>query len=65
MRWKMQAVFLHPVVGMDHPGNMEHYTHVHCYQEFVQHFPRNMIQLGIIPLAERSAGDGFWLYRAT
>ncbi|CAK8720566.1 bifunctional sulfate adenylyltransferase/adenylylsulfate kinase [Candidatus Electrothrix laxa] len=58
------SLFLHPVVGLDHPGNMEHYTHVHCYQEFVKHFPRNMIQLGIIPLAERYAGPREALWHA-
>ncbi|CAK8725182.1 bifunctional sulfate adenylyltransferase/adenylylsulfate kinase [Candidatus Electrothrix aarhusensis] len=58
------SILLHPVVGMDHPGNMEHYTHVHCYQEFVEHFPRNMIQLGIIPLAERHAGPREALWHA-
>ena len=58
------SIFLHPLVGLDHPGNMEHYTHVHCYQEFVQHFPRNMIQLGIIPLAERYAGPREALWHA-
>ena len=50
------SIFLHPVVGLDHPGNREHYTQVHCYQEFVKHFPANMILLGITPLAERHAG---------
>lgn len=58
------SLFLHPVVGLDHPGNMEHYTHVHCYQEVVKHFPRNMIQLGIIPLAERNAGPREALWHA-
>lgn len=58
------SIFLHPVVGLDQPGNMEHYTHVHCYQEFVRHFPRNMIQLGIIPLAERHAGPREALWHA-
>ncbi|MCI5126500.1 MAG: adenylyltransferase, partial [Candidatus Electrothrix sp. AR5] len=58
------SLFLHPLVGLDHPGNMEHYTHVHCYQEFVQHFPRNMIQLGIIPLAERYTGPREALWHA-
>ncbi len=58
------SIFLHPAVGLDHPGNMEHYTHVHCYQEFVRHFPRNMIQLGILPLAERYAGPREALWHA-
>ena len=58
------SIFLHPVVGLDHPGNMEHYTHVHCYQAFVKHFPNNMIMLGITPLAERLAGPREALWHA-
>ncbi|MFP7754520.1 bifunctional sulfate adenylyltransferase/adenylylsulfate kinase [Thermodesulfobacteriota bacterium B35] len=58
------SIFLHPVVGLEYPGNMDHYTHVHCYQEFVNHFPRNMIMLGITPLAERHAGPREALWHA-
>lgn len=58
------SIFLHPAVGLEHPGNMDHYTHVHCYQEFVQQFPKNMILLGIIPLAERYAGPREALWHA-
>ena len=58
------SIFLHPAVGLEHPGNMDHYTHVHCYQEFVQQFPKNMILLGIIPLAERFAGPREALWHA-
>ncbi len=58
------SIFLHPVVGLEYPGNMDHYTHVHCYQEFVRHFPRNMILLGITPLAERHAGPREALWHA-
>jgi len=58
------SIFLHPVVGLEHPGNMDHYTHVHCYQEFVQHFPHNMMLLGITPLAERYAGPREALWHA-
>ena len=50
------AILLQPALGLEHYGNREYYTHVHCYQEFVRQFPTNMIQLGIIPLAERYAG---------
>ncbi len=49
-------IFLHPVVGLKYPGNMDHYTHVNCYQEILKYFPKNMIMLGITPLAERFAG---------
>ncbi len=58
------SIFLHPVVGLEYPGNMDHYTHVHCYQEFVTHFPKNMIMLGITPLAERHAGPREALWHA-
>ncbi len=57
-------ILLQPAVGLEHPGNMEHYTHVHCYQEFVKQFPRNMILLGITPLAERHAGPKEALWHA-
>ncbi len=58
------SVFLHPVVGLEHPGNRDHYTQVHCYQEFVKHFPANMILLGITPMAERFAGPREALWHA-
>lgn len=58
------SIFLHPAVGLEHPGNMEHYTHVHCYQEFVRQFPKNMILLGILPMAERYAGPREALWHA-
>ena len=58
------SILLHPAVGMDHPGNMEHYTHVHCYQEFVRQFPKNIILLGILPLADRFAGPREALWQA-
>lgn len=58
------SVFLHPVVGLEHPGKRDHYTQVHCYQEFVQHFPANMISLGITPMAERFAGPREALWHA-
>jgi sulfate adenylyltransferase len=58
------AILLQPALGLEHPGNREHYTHVHCYQEFVRQFPANMIQLGIIPLADRHAGPREALWHA-
>ncbi len=58
------GILLHPVVGLDHPGNREHYTQVHCYREIVQHFPANMILFGITPMAERQAGPREALWHA-
>ncbi len=58
------SIFLHPAVGLEHPGNREHYTLVHCYQAFVKYFPGNMISLAIIPLADRFAGPREALWHA-
>ncbi|MFP3982570.1 MAG: bifunctional sulfate adenylyltransferase/adenylylsulfate kinase [Desulfurivibrionaceae bacterium] len=58
------SIFLQPVVGLDHPGNLDHYTHVRCYQEIVQKFPKNMISLGLLPLAKRYAGPREALWQA-
>ena len=50
------AVFLQPVVGLDHPGDVDFYTHIRCYQVFTSKFPANMIMLGLSPFATRLAG---------
>lgn len=56
------SIFLHPVVGLDSPGSMDHYAHVRCYREFIYKFPKNIMMLGITPLAQRWAGprDSLW-----
>jgi sulfate adenylyltransferase len=50
------SVFLQPVVGLDHPGDVDFYTHICCYQVFTGKFPPNMIMLGLSPYAARMAG---------
>jgi len=50
------AIFLQPVVGLDHPGDVDFYTHIRCYQVFTEKFPANMIMLGLSPYASRRAG---------
>ncbi|GAB4342195.1 MAG: bifunctional sulfate adenylyltransferase/adenylylsulfate kinase [Desulfobulbaceae bacterium] len=58
------SIFLHPVVGLEAPGSLDHYTHVRCYQQFVKKFPSNMIMLGLTPLSERLAGPREALWHA-
>ncbi|MFZ5766750.1 MAG: bifunctional sulfate adenylyltransferase/adenylylsulfate kinase [Thermodesulfobacteriota bacterium] len=58
------SIFLQPVTGLDHPGHLDHYTHVRCYQEFIRKFPKNMISLGLLPLASRRAGPREALWQA-
>ena len=50
------SIFLQPVVGLDHPGDVDFYTHICCYQVFTTKFPPNMIMLGLSPFATRRAG---------
>lgn len=50
------SIFLQPVVGLDHPGDVDFYTHICCYQVFTEKFPPNMIMLGLSPFAARMAG---------
>jgi sulfate adenylyltransferase len=57
-------ILLQPVVGLDHPGNIDHYTHVRCYEEIIRHFPRNMSMLSLIPMANRWAGPREALWQA-
>jgi sulfate adenylyltransferase len=58
------SILLQPVVGLAHPGNLDHYTQVRCYQEIVKKYPKNMIMLALIPLATRRAGPKEALWHA-
>ncbi len=58
------SIFLQPVVGLTHPGDLDHYTQVRCYQEIVKKYPKNMIMLGLIPVAMRKAGPREALWHA-
>jgi len=50
------SIFLHPAVGRLLPGDLDYFTLVHCYRQFITKFPRNMILLGLTPFVERFAG---------
>ncbi len=58
------TILLQPVVGLDHPGNIDHYTHVRCYEEIVKKFPNNMAMLSLIAMAYRWAGPREALWQA-
>jgi len=58
------SIFLHPVVGLTHPGDLEHYTRVRCYLEIVKKYPKSMISMGLIPMAIRGAGPREALWHA-
>jgi sulfate adenylyltransferase len=58
------SILLQPVVGLTHPGDLDHYTQVRCYQEIVKQYPKNMIMLSLIPLAMRKVGPREALWQA-
>ena len=49
-------LLLHPVVGLDQPGDADHYTRVRCYQELMPHFASFMARLNLCPIAPRGGG---------
>ncbi|WP_240910096.1 hypothetical protein [Desulfopila sp. IMCC35008] len=57
------AVFLHPVADLSHPGNLDYYTLIRCYQAFTEIFPANMVELGLTPFSSRKAGPREALWR--
>jgi len=58
------AIFLQPVADLSHPGNLDYYTHIRCYEAFTKQFPSHMIQLGLTPFATRKAGPREALWQA-
>jgi hypothetical protein len=50
------AIFLQPVADLSHPGNLDYYTQILCYQAFTEKFPPNMIKPGLTPIASRKTG---------
>ncbi len=57
-------VFLHPAVGPAAIEQMDHFTHVRCYQKIAARFPRNMTMLALLPYATRWAGPREALWQA-
>lgn len=57
-------ILIQPVVGFTHPGDLDHYTQVRCYKEITKKYPKNMVLLGLLPLAMRRAGPREALWHA-
>ncbi len=49
-------LFLHPVIGMTKPGDVNHYTRVRCYQHVIEKYPEDSAMLALLPLAMRMGG---------
>ena len=49
-------LFLHPVVGMTKPGDVDYYTRVRCYEHVLNKYPKDSVMLALLPLAMRMGG---------
>jgi len=57
-------LFIHPVVGMTKPGDVDHYTRVRCYQKVLNKYPSGTTMLSLLPLAMRMGGPREALWHA-
>ena len=57
-------ILLHPTVGVAKPGDLHYYARVHCYRAIKRHFPHNLAELSLLPLAMRMAGPREALWHA-
>ncbi len=55
-------VLIHPVVGMTKPGDINYITRLRCYQRILPYYPKNSVQLSVLPIAMRMAGprEALW-----
>jgi sulfate adenylyltransferase len=49
-------LLIHPSVGMTKPGDVEYYVRVRCYQALLSKYPKDTVQLALLPLAMRMGG---------
>ena len=49
-------LFLHPVVGLTKPGDINHFIRVRCYEHVMKKYSKRSVVLGILPLAMRMGG---------
>jgi sulfate adenylyltransferase len=57
-------LLIHPVVGLTKPGDLDHYTRVHCYQALLSRYPQHTAKLALLPLAMRMGGPREALWHA-
>jgi sulfate adenylyltransferase len=50
-------ILIHPVVGLDQPGDADHYTRIRCYRAVLPEFTEPAAHLNLLPLAMRG-GNG-------
>ena len=55
-------LLIQPVVGLSKPGDINHFTHVHCYEHVLKQYPEQTTSLSLLNLAMRMAGprEAIW-----
>ena len=55
-------LLIHPVVGMAKSADVNHFTHVRCYEHILQRYPEQTTTLSLLNLAMRMAGpkEALW-----
>ena len=55
-------LLLHPVVGRTSPGDVDYFSRVRCYEVALEHYPKGLCALALLPLAMRLAGprEALW-----
>jgi len=49
-------LLIHPVVGLTIPGDVNHFTRVHCYERILEKYPEQTTTLSLLNLAMRMGG---------
>ena len=49
-------LLIQPAVGTTPPGDLDHYTRVHCYEAILGRYPQHTAKLSLLPLATRMGG---------
>jgi len=57
-------LLIQPSVGRTKPGDVDHYTRVRCYRALLEHYPRDLATLSLLPLAMRMGGPREALWHA-
>jgi sulfate adenylyltransferase len=59
------TLLMHPVVGLTHPGDIDHYNRVRTYKALTEkYYERDRVLLSLLPLAMRLAGPREALWHA-
>jgi len=59
------SILIHPIVGLNRPGDADHYTRIRCFQALMHHFPKDVARLNLLPMALRNGGPREALLHAT